>query len=126
MALSMSRFSDFSYTLLRIVAGLSFAQHGAQKLFGLLGGTPVPAFSLMMLAGIIEFVCGILVALGIFTRYAAFLAAGEMAVAYFRMHAPHGFFPIQNRGELAVVYCFVFFFIAFHGSRRWALRRDRG
>jgi putative oxidoreductase len=126
VAFSMSRFSDSSYTLLRVVAGLLFAEHGAQKLFGLFGGPSVPPFSLMMLAGIIELTCGVLVALGVFTRYVAFLAAGEMAVAYFRMHAPHGFWPIQNRGELAVLYCFVFLFIAFHGSRRWALRRDRG
>ncbi len=125
MAVSASRFSDVAYTLFRLVVGFSFAQHGAQKLFGVLGAHAVPMFSQMMLAGVIEFGCGLLVALGILTRYAALIAAAEMAVAYFRVHLPQGVWPIQNKGELAVLYFVAFLFIAAHGSRRWALRRDR-
>ncbi len=90
-----------STPLLRIVAGLAFAQHGAQKLFGVLGGTAVELTSQRGLAGMIEFVGGILIALGLFTSPVAFLASGEMAWAYFQSHAPRGFWPIQNGGELA-------------------------
>jgi putative oxidoreductase len=115
------------YTLLRIVAGLLFACHGAQKLFGVLGGigeqpgTMAPLFSLMGLAGGIEFVGGLCIALGLFTGYAAFIASGEMAAAYFTAHAPRGFWPIQNNGELAVLYCFLFLYIASQGPGAWAL-----
>jgi len=119
----LSRFTEPAYTLTRIVVGAAFAEHGAQKLLGLLGGHQVPLFSLTGLAGVIELGCGVLVALGLLTSYAALLASGEMAVAYFRSHAPAGFWPIQNRGELAVVYCFIFLFIATRGGGRWVLSR---
>lgn len=115
------------YALLRIVAGLLFACHGAQKLFGVLGGvggqpgTVVPLFSLMGLAGLIEFVGGLCIAVGLFTSYAAFIASGEMAAAYFRAHAPRGFWPIQNNGELAVLYCFLFLYMAARGAGMWSL-----
>ena len=92
----------YLYALMRIVFGVLFACHGAQKLFGLLGGTPVALVSLRGLAGLIELVGGLLIAVGFLTGYAAFIASGEMAMAYFMAHAPRGFWPIQNRGELAL------------------------
>lgn len=116
----LSRWVEPIYALLRIAAGLMFAQHGAQKLFGLLGGQ-VQTDPIMILAGIIEFVGGLLIALGLFTSPAAFVASGEMAVAYFWMHFPNGFWPIQNQGELAALYCFVFLYIAARGGGRYAL-----
>jgi putative oxidoreductase len=114
-----------AYTVLRIMAGLLFACHGAQKLFGVLGGTRVPLISLFGLAGIIEFCGGLLIALGAWVTPVAFIASGEMAFAYFRMHAPRSVWPIQNGGELAVLYCFLFLFVAARGSGRFGLRPDR-
>ncbi len=114
-------YSPYLYALLRIVAGLAFAQHGAQKLFGLLGGTAVELTSQMGLAGVIEFVGGFLIAIGLFTSPVAFLASGEMAVAYFQAHAPRGFWPIQNGGELAVLYCFIFLYFAAVGSGKLSI-----
>ena len=88
---------------------------GAQKLFGALGGTQA-SDGLMMLAGVIEFFGGLLIAIGLVTSIAAFIASGQMAAAYFMKHASGGFWPIQNRGELAIVYCFIFLFMSAHGS----------
>ena len=104
------------YTLLRVVAGLLFACHGAQKLFGVLGGQVMTSNPMMLVAGIIEFGGGLLIALGFLTSWAAFLASGQMAVAYFMVHAKGGFWPIINKGELAVVYCFLFLYIAARGA----------
>lgn len=118
----LGRFAPYLYVLLRIIAGLLFACHGAQKLFGLFGGVggqpgaTVPLVSLPGLAGVIELVGGLLMALGVLTSYTAFLASGEMAFAYFMQHFPRGFWPLQNGGELAVLYCFLFFYIAAHGT----------
>jgi putative oxidoreductase len=112
----LGRFSPYIYAVLRIVVGLAFAQHGAQKLFGVLGGNAVELMSQRGLAGIIEFVGGIMIALGLFTSPVAFLASGEMAWAYFQAHAPRGFWPMQNGGELAVLYCFIFLYFAAVGS----------
>ena len=89
----LGRVAPLCYALLRIVAGFLFACHGAQKLFGVLGGTVVPIASQRGAAGIIELVGGTLIALGLFTGYAAFVASGEMAVAYFKAHAPQGVWP---------------------------------
>lgn len=111
----LGKYSSFFYALLRIVAGVLFACHGAQKLFGVLGGQKQEA-TMMIIAGVIEFVGGILIAVGLFAGYAAFLASGQMAIAYFTRHAPEAFWPIQNKGELAVLYCFVFLYIASVGS----------
>ncbi|MEO8217712.1 MAG: DoxX family protein [Acidobacteriota bacterium] len=113
-------FSEQLFALLRIVAGLLFAIHGAQKLFGAMGGTQVHE-PLMVAAGVIELVCGLLVAGGLFTSVAAFLASGEMAAAFFKAHAPNGFNPVVNKGELAVVYSFLFLYIAARGSGLWSL-----
>lgn len=121
----LGRYSEVAYLLLRVVAGALFAQHGAQKLFGALGGNAVPLFSTFGLAGVVEFVGGLMVALGVFAGWAAFVCAGEMAVAYFWKHAPGGLFPIQNRGELAALYCFIFLYVAVRGGGRWALTRER-
>jgi putative oxidoreductase len=112
----LGRFSEYTYALLRIFAGTLFACHGAQKLFGAFGGIPVPLTPLIQAAGVIELVGGVLVAVGLLAGYAAFLTSGQMAVAYFMAHAPRGFWPIVNQGELAVLYCFVFLFIASRGS----------
>jgi putative oxidoreductase len=125
----LGRYSDLFYSLMRLVAGALFACHGAQKLFGVLGGQAQLANPKMLTAGVIEFFGGLLVALGLGAAYAAFVASGEMAVAYFQAHAPGGFWPIQNRGELAVLYCFVFLYVAARGdgtvSLARAIRRGR-
>jgi putative oxidoreductase len=120
-------YSEAIYAVLRLVTGLLFACHGAQKLFGVLGGfggTPgatAPLASLMGVGGLIELVGGLMIALGLFAGPAAFVCSGEMAVAYFMAHASHGFWPILNKGELAVVYCFLFLYIASRGSGRFSL-----
>jgi putative oxidoreductase len=116
----LGRFEPVFYALLRIVAGFMFAAHGAQKLFGVLGGKRA-AEPLMMLAGAIEFGAGLLIMIGLFTGIAAFIASGEMAAAYFMVHAGQGFWPIINKGELAALYCFVFLSIAAHGAGRWSI-----
>jgi putative oxidoreductase len=126
----LGRYQAYLYALLRIVAGVMFAMHGAQKLFGTPGGKPpVELGSLLGIAGIIELVGGALIAVGLFAGTAAFIASGQMAVAYFRSHAPQGPLPLLNRGELAVIYCFLFLYVAAHGSGIWsvdaALARSR-
>jgi putative oxidoreductase len=123
----LAQHSAECYAVVRIIVGLLFACHGAQKLFGVLGGTIAIHRPLGLAAGLIEFVAGVSVALGICGRAAAFLASGEMAVAYFLACAGRGFFPIANGGEMAVLYCFVFLYIFFRGSGPWSLdslRRD--
>jgi putative oxidoreductase len=120
------RSSEAVYAALRFVAGTLYACHGAQKVFGWLGGFGpsggmAPLGSLMGLAGVIELFGGALIALGLFTRPVAFLCSGQMAVAYFMAHAPKGFWPIQNGGELAVVYSFFFLFVATRGAGVFSL-----
>ena len=114
-------YAEIGYCLMRFVAGMMFACHGAQKLFGALGGHAVEGDPLMMLAGIIELVGGLLVCIGLWAGYAAFVSSGQMAVAYFYAHAPNGFWPIRNKGELAALYCFVFLYIAMRGSGRYSV-----
>ena len=126
MRLLLGRFSGLFYALMRLVVGLMFAQHGAQKLFGVLGGHQVQLMSQSGLAGVIEFVGVLMIALGLLSSVAAFVAAGEMAWAYFQAHAPNSPFPIVNRGEPAVVYCFVFLYIASMGSGPYSLDRLLG
>src|SRR6202043_2322036 len=116
----LNRFADPFYCIMRLVVGLMFARHGLDKIFGTF--TPKEALPpLMAVGGWLEITCGFLVALGLLTRLAAFVASGEMAVAFFMMHAPRGLIPYVNKGELAVVYCFVFFYIFLRGSGRWSL-----
>lgn len=121
--------SNYAYAAMRIVAGAAFAQHGAQKLFGVfggMGGAPVEWLSLMGLAGAIELCGGVLVAVGLLTRYAAFVSSGLMAAAYFMAHASRGFWPIENGGELAMLFCFLFLYVATRGSGPLSLDRSRG
>ena len=121
----IGRFTPQAFALLRIVSGLLFMVHGTQKLLGMpSSGKPgtVPPFSWPAgISGIIELVCGALIVVGLFTGIAAFIASGEMAVAYFMAHASKGFWPIQNKGELAVLYCFVFLYFAAHGGGIWSI-----
>jgi putative oxidoreductase len=112
----LGKYSEWIYAIMRVVVGLLFACHGAQKLFGMLGGEQQLSNPMMLAGGVIEFGGGLLVALGLWASYAAFIASGEMAVGYFMVHAPGGFFPIVNKGELAVLYAFVFLYIASRGS----------
>ena len=119
----LTNHSDWIYAIMRLAVGLLFACHGAQKLFGVLGGQSQLGNPKFLAAGIIEFGGGLLIALGLWAGYAAFIASGEMAVAYFTVHAPGGFWPIVNKGELAVLYCFVFLFIASHGSGACSVER---
>ena len=113
----LGRFAPNAYFLLRLVSGLMLACHGGQKVLGMFHPEHVPPVgSLFWVGGVIELVGGFMVALGLLGGYAAFICSGQMAVAYFMAHAKGGFFPIVNKGELAVLYCFVFLYIAFHGS----------
>jgi len=107
------------YALFRFFFGALFTFHGLQKVFGLFGGDV--ASGKFMAAGLIEIVAGPLIALGIFAGAAAFLASGEMAVAYFTSMAPRGFWPIENHGDLVLAFCFAFLYIAARGSGRLAL-----
>ena len=111
----LGRYAETLFALMRIVVGFLYLCHGGQKLFGWFGaeraGEP-----LMIAAGVIEFAGGLLIAIGLFAPFAAFIASGEMAAAYFMVHAPHSFWPIVNHGELPAVYCFVFLYIAAHGA----------
>ncbi len=120
------RWREPALGVLRIVAGFLFFQHGAQKLFGWFGGQTVELASIYGLAGIIEVVGGALIALGLFTRIVAFIASGEMAVAYFMAHLPNGLWPIENGGEPAVLFCFIFLYLVFAGPGAFALDRLRG
>ena len=122
-------FEDRIYALLRIVAGLMFVQHGLQKLFGLFGGPPAGAPpAILYSAGPIELLGGLLVAIGLFTAPAAFVCSGTMAVAYFMAHwgRTGEFFPILNQGELAILYCWVFFLVAARGAGTWSVDAARG
>lgn len=113
------------YALFRIVAGFLFLFHGLQKLFGLFGGQVVATGSLPWFAGIIELVGGVLIIVGLLTRVVAFIASGEMAVAYFLVHQPQGGWPIQNGGELPALYCFAFLYIATRGAGTWSVDSAR-
>lgn len=109
-------FYEFAYALLRFVSGAMFAMHGAQKVFGVLGKEKADLTTQIGIGGIIELVTGIAIAAGFQAGCAAFLACGTMAVAYFQFHQPDGLLPIQNKGEMAVLYCFVFLLIATKGN----------
>lgn len=123
---SRSLWSRRLLSVLRIVTAFLFMAHGAQKLFGFLAPPDAvvpPLFSFMGLAGVLELFGGLAVLAGLFTRLAAFILSGQMAVAYFMVHAPNGFWPLQNRGELAVLYAFVFLYFAAAGGGQWSLDR---
>jgi putative oxidoreductase len=123
----VNRLAGATHSLLRIVAGLVFICPGGMKLFGWFGGMPagVALTPLLIAAGVIEVFGGAAIVLGLFTRAAAFLASGEMAVAYFKSHFPRGFLPIQNHGEAAVLLCFIFLFLAANGPGPFSLDQMR-
>ena len=117
----LGRFAPQLYAILRIVVGFLFACHGMQKLFGAFGGEPVQLTSQTGVGGVIELVAGVLICIGLFTSCAAFVASGMMAVAYFQFHQPGGALPIVNHGELAVVYCLLFLYMAARGAGVWSV-----
>jgi putative oxidoreductase len=116
---------DGAYTFLRIAAGLMFAFHGLQKLFGVLSNFRAPTGSQIWIGAVIELVAGLAIAAGAFTPWAAFIASGEMAVAYIQFHWKFAggsrLIPAVNQGELALLYCAVFLYVACRGSGRWSL-----
>jgi putative oxidoreductase len=112
-------------SVLRIAVSFLFMPHGAQKLFGVLDGKQVELLSLMGLAGVLELFGGLLVFVGLLTQPVAFLLSGQMAAAYFMVHAPQGFSPVLNKGELAALYCFVFLYLAVAGPGPWSVDRLR-
>ena len=126
MANFMRPYESQTYALFRIVVGFLFLCHGMQKLFGFPGTMPpgIPPF-VIYIGGPIELVGGFLVMIGLFTRWAAFIASGEMAVAYWMAHGPRALLPIVNQGELAVFYCFAFLFIAARGAGIWSVDAAR-
>src|SRR5438132_11716702 len=131
---SLNRFADPFYCITRLIVGLMFASHGGQLVLGMFGGMPGADNMMMQIGGWVQLVGGFLIAFGLLTRLAAFISSGEMAVAYFMIHVANAptpmakFFPISsagpqfsNKGELAVFYCWVFFFIFFYGPGRWSI-----
>jgi putative oxidoreductase len=123
--LKFERLREIAYLLLRVVAGLLFLQAGGMKLFGWFGGMPGGAKIVLLsqtgAGGILEFFGGLAVLLGIFTGPVAFVLSGEMAVAYFQFHQPMGTWPVQNNGQPAVLFCFIFLYIAAAGGGPWSL-----
>ena len=118
---ALNRFADPVYCIMRLIVGLNFASHGGQLLFGMFGAMPGSNKPLLQLCGWICLIGGFLIAFGLFTRLAAFISSGTMAVAYFMVHAPKSFFPIVNKGELAVFYSWFFLFVVFYGAGRWSI-----
>jgi putative oxidoreductase len=110
--------------ILRIVTALLFLEHATMKFFqfpAAIPGVPYPLPAIMLVAGAIEIVTGLLMTVGYYTRIAAFVAAGEMAAAYWMAHAPQSFWPVLNMGESAIMFCFIFLYLAFAGAGSWAL-----
>ena len=118
----MTKYTGETYALMRILFGLLFACHGSQKLFGFPAelGMDAPAF-VIYVAGPIELIGGLLIAVGLFTSWAAFLSSGLMAAAYWMAHGTQAFWPLVNQGEMAILYCFAFLFMAAHGSGKWSV-----
>ena len=125
--MNMNRAAQITYFLLRVVSGLLFLQAGGMKLLGWFGGLPpgasAPFMSQIWIGGVLELVGGTLILLGLFTRPVAFILSGEMAVAFFQFHAPNpkGFWPVQNQGEAAVLFCFIFLYMAARGGGDYSL-----
>ncbi|HEV2866362.1 MAG TPA: DoxX family protein [Allosphingosinicella sp.] len=125
---SLSRFEPQFLGVLRIIAGLLFLSHGLVKLIGFPAGAqpgPQPLASLLGVAGVLELVLGGLITVGLFTRPAAFLAAGEMAVAYWMFHGTRSFFPVVNQGEAAILYCFLFLYLTARGPGAFSVEGAR-
>ncbi len=122
---TLERYRPYILSILRIVVGLLFLQHGLSKVFNFPAPSPVPSLSgLMILAAFLETIGALLFLVGAYTRIVAFILSGEMAFAYFMAHAPRSFYPVVNGGELAVIYCFIFLYFAFAGGG--PLSVDRG
>jgi len=120
----LDRWAPQLHAALRIIAALLFMEHGLMKLFHFPAaqpGAPSPLPTMLVVAAVIEVGGGALIALGLFTRLAAFICAGEMAVAYFMAHAPRGFWPALNMGEGAILFCFIFLFLAAAGPGAWSV-----
>ena len=117
----LEKYGDNFYFVFRVLTGLLFVQHGLQKLFGLMGGNSASAFSLMWFAGVIELFGGILIAVGLITRFVALIAGLEMLVAFFKAHVPQGWIPIMNKGELSLLYFAAFLVIMTKGAGKWSL-----
>ena len=121
----LSKYSDYGYALLRIMTGFMFCFHGVQKVFGVMSEFHPVFGSQIWIGGMIELIGGLVIMLGFKTRWAAFICSGQMAVAYFQFHwkfqMGENFFPGVNKGELAVLYCFVFLYMACRGSGIWSL-----
>jgi putative oxidoreductase len=114
---TLERYRPYILSILRIVVGLLFLEHGLSKVFNFPAPSPVPSLSgLLILAAILETIGAALFLVGAFTRIVAFILSGEMAFAYFMAHAPRSFYPLVNGGELAVIYCFIFLYFAFAGG----------
>ena len=118
----LSRWQPQLLALLRVVTGLLFLEHATQKFFAFPAPFQVhPLPALLIAAGAIELLAGVLVTVGLFTRVAALIASGEMAVGYFMMHFPQSFWPVLNKGEAAILFCFVFLYLAAAGAGAWSL-----
>lgn len=123
----LGRYSSYIYAVLRIVVGFFFALHGTQILFNVpASAQAIPPSAFMTVTGVLELVCGIMVLIGLLASIAGFIASGMMAVAYFMVHQPMGALPIQNQGEMAALYSFVFLYIAASGSGVWSVDSLRG
>lgn len=124
--MKIEKAKEIAFFLLRVVSGLMFMQHGGEKMFDWFGGIPAqygghPKFlSQIWIGGALEFYGGAAILLGLWTRPAAFILSGEMAVAYFQFHFPGGFWPTRNQGEAAVLYCFIFLLFAAYGGGAWS------
>jgi putative oxidoreductase len=122
----LSRWQPVLLALLRIVTGLLFVEHATSKFFAFPVPFPVhPLPPMLMAAGVVELVAGVLITIGLFTRLAAFIASGEMAIGYFMMHFPQGFWPVVNKGEAAILFCFVFLYLASAGPGAWSIDEAR-
>ena len=125
---NIEKWTPYVLAIVRIMTALLFLEHATMKFFqfpAAIPGVPYPLPAIMLVAGAIEVVTGLLVAVGYYTRIAAFIASGEMAAAYFMAHAPQGFWPALNMGELAIMFCFTFLYLAFAGAGAWALDNAR-
>ncbi|MFK4809772.1 DoxX family protein [Devosia sp. ZW T5_3] len=121
----LSAYAPRALAVLRIIAALLFIAHGTQKLLGFPAtDMSPPVFSIFWFAAIIEIVTGVLIAIGFFTRPAAFIASGTMAFAYFIVHAPMNFFPVNNGGDAAILFCFVFLYLVFAGPGAWSVNKQ--
>ncbi|MBB3610690.1 DoxX family protein [Rhizobium sp. BK602] len=121
---NITKWTPHVLAILRIVTALLFLEHATMKFFqfpAAIPGVPYPLPTIIFIAGAIEVVTGLLIAAGFYTRIAAFVASGEMAAAYWMAHAPQGFWPTLNMGESAIMFCFIFLYLAFAGAGSWAL-----